>query len=617
MQQEDKRHARLHYLHEKRMRHQEQAAQPPQESSVFPTTGMNIDEPLAIGQPQQNTGMIQRVRIQRTTMLLTATFIFSDILGLVRSALLIGVLGSGSASAYFQAFLIPDTIFNLVAGGALGSAFIPVFTKHMVEDHDEKTAWHVSSAALNLAIAIMIVLALLAMIFAGPIIQLYNPPSAALSPQAYNNQISLIVSLARIMLLQAILLGGSVIISSILQAKQQFLLPAIASALYNVGTIVGLLPGLFLLLAGHPANMVAIYGATWGVVMGAALQIIIPLPGLIKAGLRYRFTFDWRHPGIVQIARQMVPRIINAVMLSFSTGVDRNLISSLGFLFSASIVAGLVTQYTTAFQIFLIPWSIFGATIATAAFPTLAENVARKRFDRYRATITETLRSILFLAIPSTIGLIVLGLTIVQVLFEHGQFKYFDATQTVYPLAGFAIGLVGLATLEILTRSFYALRDSKTPVIISIAQFILKVALSILLISLAAFGSGWGTAALAFSTSVATTLEAMILLFLLQQRIGGFEIRKLGRFILQVSLAAALMGICLLALRLLLDLILPTVPGSRDAPLGTGETMLALLKLALEVFVGLFLYLKMARLVRIEELEPVRRVLQRFKLTWI
>jgi len=434
---------------------------------------------------------------------------------------------------------------------------------------------------------------------------------------AYSAQINLIVSLARIMLLQAILLGAGVIVTSILQAQERFLLPAIGSAVYNVGIIVGLLPGLFLLLTGHPNNTVAVYGATWGVVIGAVLQIAIPLPGLFKVRMHYSFSFDWRHPGIIQMARQMMPRILNAAMLSFSTGVDRFLISFLGVLFASDVVSGLITQYAQAFQLLLIPWSIFGATIATAAFPALAENIARNRLDRYRATIMETLRSILYLSIPASVGLIVLGLTLVQVLFEHGHFDFNDAVLTAYPLAGFAIGLTGLSAVEILTRSFYALPDTRTPVTISIIQFIFKIALSLVLISFAAFGPGWGTAALAFSTSVASTLEAVALLWLLQQRIGGFELRKLLSFIGQVLLAAAIMGICVILARLLLDLILQTYPKNNTQALGAGGTFLAAIKLIIEMFVGLFIYLRAARFLGIEELEPVKRVLRRFKLSWI
>lgn len=565
----------------------------------------------------QDTGMMQRVRIGRATMILTSAFIISRAFGLLRTILFAFVLGTGATSdAYVQAFLIPDTIFNIIAGGALSSAFIPVFTKYMIGDDDEDSAWHIASTALNMSIAIMIVLALLAIIFAGQIIPLYNPRTSAMSAQAYNAHIGLIVSLARIMLLQAIILGSGVIITSVLNARQHFLLPAVGTAIYNFGIIAGILPSVFLALAGHRNESVAVYGAAWGVVLGAVLQVAIQIPGLVRVGMHYTFSFDWRHPGVIQIGRQMIPRIVNAAMLSFSTFVDRTLITLLGVIFLASQLNGLITQYAQALQLLLLPLSIFGATISTAAFPTLAENVTRNRFDRFRATITETLNSILFMSIPSSVGLIVLGLPIIQVLFEHGAFDLNDAILTAYPLAGFAIGLAGLSAVEILTRSFYALRDSKTPVIVSIIQFAFKIALSLILINFAVYGPGWGTAALAFSTAVASTAEALVLLWLLQQRIGGFELRKLLYFTGRVLLAAFVMGVTVFVLRFVLDKILVTTSAS-DNSLGFGRTIMALFKLLIELFVGIIIYLKVARRIGIEELGPVRRVLNRFKLSWI
>ena len=441
---------------------------------------------LPASEASQDTGMIQRVNIRRATFILTGAFVVSRVFGLLRTLLFAFIFGAGATSdAYLQAFFIPDFIFNVVAGGALASAFIPVFTKYMAGDNDEKSAWHIASAALNLAIAIMLVLALLAIIFAGQIIPLYNPKPTAESPQVYAAHINLIISLARIMLLQAIVLGGGVIVTSILNARQHFLLPAIGTVLYNVGIIIGLLPGVYLAYHGQRSDLTfAAYAATWGVVLGAILQVAIQIPGLVKVGMRYTFSFDWRHPGVIQIGRMMVPRIINAAMLYFSIFVDRYLITYLGVIFTADLVNGLVTQYYQALQILLLPLGIFGMAVSTAAFPTLAENVAKGHFDRLRSIIQETLRSILFLSIPSSVGLIVLGLPIVQVLLEHGAYNLQSAIFTTFPLAGFAIGLAGLSSVEILTRSFYALRDSITPVIVSVLQFIFKIALSLILINM-------------------------------------------------------------------------------------------------------------------------------------
>jgi putative peptidoglycan lipid II flippase len=565
----------------------------------------------AASDASQDTGMIQRVRIGRATLILTGAFIVSRVFGLLRTFLFAFVFGAGAASdAYLQAFYIPDFIFNVVAGGALASAFIPVFTKYMVGDNDEKTAWHVASAALNLAIAIMIVLALLAIIFAGQIIPLYNPKPALISPQVYATQINLIISLARIMLLQAVVLGSGVIVTSILNARQNFLLPAIGTVLYNVGIIIGLMPGVFLAFHGQRNDLTAVYAATWGVVLGAILQVAIQVPGLVKVGMRYTFSFDWRHPGVIQIGRMMAPRIVNAAMLYFSIFVDRFLI----ILLIAGSLNGFVTQYYQALQIILLPLGIFGMAVSTAAFPTLAENVALGRLDRLRSILLETLRSILFLSIPSSVGLIVLGLSIVQVLLEHGAYNLQSAIYTTFPLAGFAIGLAGLSAVEILTRSFYALRDAITPVIVSVLQFAFKIALSLILINIAIWGPQWGTFALALSTSIAGTLEAIVLLWLLNERIGGLHLRFLGIYTGRIVLASLTMGVGIFIIRFVLDLVLVT---THDPALGIWGSLLALIKLAIEMFAGLFIYIRVARFLGIEELGPVKRVLDRLKLSWI
>ena len=561
----------------------------------------------------QDTGMLQKARIGRATLILTGSFIASRILGLFRTSLFAYVFGASNTSdAFLQAFLVPDLIFTIIAGGALSSAFIPVFTQYTVGQHDEKTAWHITSSLLNLVVVIMSCLALLAMIFAPLIVPLMNPG-------LHNQQeLDLIISLSRIMLLQSVILGGGVIINSVLFAKQNFLLPAIGTVLYNVGLIAGLIPGLLLTIHRTPATLTtAAYLATIGVVLGAILQVGIQVPGVIKAGMRYTFTFDWRHPSVIQVARQMVPRAFNSAMLYFSIFVDRAFILLLSVGAGQDAINGSITQYYQAFQLVLLPIGIFGMAISTAAFPTLAENVTVGRFDRFRSIIQDTLRTILFLSLPSSVGLIVLGLPIIQVLLEHGAYSLDSAVKTSVPLAFFAVGLIGLSAVEILTRSFYALRDTKTPVTVSVVQFIFKIALSVLLIQAARWGLQWGLGGLALATSIAANLEAFVLLWLLQQRIGGFELRKLGVFAARVLLASLAMGLALLIVRFLLDHILVT---TSDQRLGFGGTLLALIKLLIELAVGLIIYIRVTRMLGIEDFwkqGPVKRVLERLRLSWL
>jgi putative peptidoglycan lipid II flippase len=560
----------------------------------------------------QDTGMIQKVRIGRATAILTIAFVASRVLGIVRTSMFSSVFGTSHVSdAYLQAFLVPDFIFNIVAGGALSSAFIPVYTQYMVAEGNEKKAWHVASSALNLALALMSILALIVIIFAHQIVPLYNV--GITNPQELN----MIVSLTRVMLLQSIALGGGVIVTAVLNAKQDFRLPAIGTVLYNVGLIAGLVPGLFMALTGHGSantsldsgNNFAVSAATWGVVAGAVLQVAIQIPGLVKVGMKYTPSFDFRHPGVIQIGRQMLPRIFNSAMVYLSTYVDRTLI-----LLVVGSIGGGVTQYYQAFQLVLLPYGIFGLSSATAAFPTLAENVSKGRFDRVRNTILETLRSILFMSIPSSVGLIVLGLPVIQVLLQHGAYSLTDAQATSIPLAFFALGLAALAAVEILVRSFYAMRDTKTPVIVSIAQFIFKIALSLVIINVATFGYVWGLAALAFSTSVANIIEASVLFWLLHQRIGDMQVKALLRFIGRVVFVSLVMGAALLVTRLILDVILNTTSSQSLGILGTIEAMV---KLVLEVFVGVFIYVRLSRRMGIEELGPLKRILGRLKLSWI
>ncbi len=591
----------------------------PQHSSVefHPEAGA-IPQPA--GAAAQDTGMLHRERIGRAALIISSAFVASRVLGLLRTSMFAFVFGTSATSdAYLQAFFIPDLIFNLVAGGALSSAFIPVFTKYWVGERDEKTAWHLASSALNLTICVMIVLALLAIIFARQFVPLYNPgePSA---------QLDLIASLMRIMLLQSIALGAGVITSSVLNSRQNFLLPAVGTVLYNVGLIGGLIPGI-VLAAHRPANYnaIAVNAATWGVVIGALLQVGIQIPGLIKVGMHYTFSFDWRHPGVIQVARQMGPRIFNAAMLFLSTLVDRSLILLLVAVVGQAFVQGLITQYYQSLQLILLPLGIFGMSIATAVFPTLAEFVTRGRMDRLRELILETLRGIIFLTVPSSVGLIVLGLPIIQVLLQHGAFSLQNAQSTSVPLAFFAVGLTGLAAVEILTRSFYALRDSVTPVIVSIGQFIFKIALSLVLINLAVLGStapmkgAVGMGMLAFSTSCAGLIEAAVLFWLLHQRIGQMQVRETAIFLVRVLFASVVMAVVLLVLRLILDATLVTT--APNQLLGLGGTLLAFIKLLIEIVAGALTYFLAARLLGIGidtlNLGPVRRLLDRLKLSWI
>jgi len=568
-------------------------------------------------EPAQSTAAMQKVRVGRAAFVLSGAFIASRVLGLVRQSMFTAIFGATVISdAYSQAFLIPDTIFTIVAGGALSSAFIPVFTKYMVAEKDEKTAWHIADTALTMATVVMVILAVLAIIFAGPLVKIYNPidPHQKLSDYLYES--SLITMLMRIMLWQSVILGSSVIVNSVLNARQNFTLPAIGTVFYNLGPIIGLIPGLFLVHGAHPNPTLAVYCAGGGVVIGAAFQLGTQLFGLKGVGMRYKPSFDWRHPAVLQIGKQMIPRIINAGMLSVSTFTDRLLIGFLGALAVGSALDGLKFEYAQAYQLVALPIGIIGMAMSTAAFPTIAEYASKGRMERVRSIILETLRSILFLSFPAGIGMIILGLPIIQVLLMHGAFSLANAQTTDVALAFYSVGMGGYAAVEILTRAFYAMRDSKTPVIISVLQFLLKIAMGLILLTPFASigGAPWGMGALSFSTSLSSMIEAIALFILLHQRIGELMQRSLFVFIGRVLVACAAMGASLFIVSFLLDKVLNTTnPHAAHFMSGGILAILAnLVKLLLEIAVGTVVYFRVARLFNLEELGPVRRMLARF-----
>jgi putative peptidoglycan lipid II flippase len=502
----------------------------PSMSLRLPAVGeLPAEEEALLEEDQPSTQMraLKSNTIMLATMIITGSFIAGRILGLLRGSLFAGLYGTGvDADAYTQAFYIPDTIFNLVAGGALSSAFIPVFTQYLVEKRDKKTAYYVANAAFNSAVGALTILAIIAMILAPKLIPIY-----VLNPAP--GEVNEIVLLIRIMLLQPIFLGGSTVVSAILQTRQRFLLPAIGTVLYNVGLILGLCATLIdnqtHIFGGH----LGILGATWGVVLGAALQFLVQVPGVFAGGLRYKPVVNFMHPGVRNIARLMAPRILNAAMLYLAFGIDRGLASLLSTNDNGSFISA-ATGFFMAFQLMLLPISIFAMAVSTAAFPTLATLFAAGQFERLRQVILTTLRGILLLSIPASLGLIGLARPIVRLLYQHGNFTAQDTNVVYQPLVFLAIGIAGHAAVEILTRSFYALRDSRTPVYVSLCQFAFMIGLSIILFPLGLRGLG-------LAMSIGVLGEATALLMLLRKRLHGFDLQQLFIFIVSV-LAASLVS---------------------------------------------------------------------------
>jgi putative peptidoglycan lipid II flippase len=382
----------------------------------------------------------------------------------------------------------------------------------------------------------------------------------------------LAVNLMRILLLSPVFLGFGIAAKGILEAHNRFTLPAIAPLLYNLAIIVGAL---------YFVDDHGIYAVGWAVIVGALGHFLVQVPGLVRAGIRFRPTLDRRVEGLGEVARLFGPRVVGLAVFQV------NFIAVTAF--ASTTGAESVAAINYAWQLLMLPHGVLALSISTVVFPTLAALHSKGRNEEFRTTLDRTLRPLLFLSIPAGIGLLLLRKPIVQVIFQSGNF---DATSTdlvIAPLAAFAGGLVGYALTEILTRVFYATRDTVTPV----ATGVLTVVLNLVLCAL--FLESLGYTGLALALSVTTGAEAVILLLFLRNRIGHVVRPDFGAWLAKVVIACA--G--------LMAVILLTAPWLDDA-LGDGRPRLgSYLLFAYAMGVYLFAFVAFAWILRIPELHGV------------
>jgi putative peptidoglycan lipid II flippase len=577
-------------------------------------SGPNTSTPGAVALPipgdvevdDQPSAQMRALRVgnlARATMIITAALLLSRVLGLLRTTLFAAAFGAQSDAvtrdAFTNAFALPDTIFNIVAGGALASAFIPIFADYLIDKRDKKTAWHIASASLNLSILALTALSVLGLIFAPQFLNITLHPlfgtCGAHPDTCEGNQV---VNLTRIMLLQPIFLGGATIAVAILQARQSFVLPAIGQVIYSASLVAGIAATMLDKRFGIFGGDLGILGPTYAVVVGAALQFVIQVPGLARAKMQYAPSLDIAHPGVRKMFRLMVPRILNAMLLYVSVYVTRSLLDLV-----PNQKDGATYGYVTAFTLVLLPIGIFGMAISQAAFPTMAALVAANEWQRLRDTILRTVRGVTYLALPSALGLIVLAYPISRLMVFHGNFTAAQISQVSTPLLFFAVGLLGLALVEILTRCFYALHDSRTAVEVSVLQFMFVIGLSIVLLQ------PMGAGGLALATSLGSLGEALVLLLLLRNRLGGLDLKELGIFTLNALAASVVAALAALFAYTLLLVIFPYPVPDGASPT---ENALMIVRVGVPIVVAAVTYFVFARFLGIDDVMPLQRFTGRF-----
>lgn len=459
-------------------------------------------------------------RLARSAGLIGIATFASRILGVVREMVLAAYFGAGaSMDAYNVAFRVPNLLRDLFAEGAMTAAFVPSFTRTIAQRGREQ-AWRLGNLVINALLLITGLLVAAGILFAGPI-------TAAIAPEfaAVPGKLELTTQLTRVMLPFLTTVAVAVAMMGMLNSLGRFFIPSLSPAMFNVATIlctvalVPVMPGLGL----PPIMAIAV-----GTLLGGVGQILLQWPVVRAEGFRYQPILDFRDPDLRQVLRMMVPGTLGVAAVNINVLVNTILATSQG--------DGAVSWLGYAFRLMYLPIGLFGVSIATAALPDVSRQAAASDLASIRRTVSAALRLMLMLNVPATIGLIVMAEPITALLYERGRFTSVDTAATAAALMFYAPGLLGYSAVKIASPTFYALRDSRTPVTISMISVAANLGLNLALIRILGFRG------LALGTALAAIFNAGSLLWLLRRRLGGLEERRLLVAFWKILLASLVMA---------------------------------------------------------------------------
>ncbi len=457
----------------------------------------------------------QNNSILSAATVIAASYLASALLGLIRNRLLASHFFGGfeaDLDVYFAAFVIPDTIFQLLVVGALSAAFIPVYQEHAL--HSKKKANRMANAALTSLGLILTVLIVFVIIFARPLASLISHYSP--------RQLELMVNLIRLMSVAQLFFAVSAFLTGVLQARKRFLIPAVAPLFYNLGTILGIL-----FLSSH----IGIYSAAIGVVFGAFLHMAVQLPFTKNFGFSPRFYYRPRHSGVKTLFRLMPPRTAALGLSQIERWVAVNLTSLLA--------AGSLSIFNFARQLYILPISLFGVSLGQASFPVLSSSIhtldKKKHFVKI---LTQSTLQIFYFALPASVLILILRIPLVRLAFGASNFPWQATLLTGKALAFLSISIAPQAVNQLLTRTFHALKDTRTPLKVSlftVVFFIVSAYTTSNIFNLGVIG-------ITLSLSVSNIINFFIMYFLLKKKLPSFSVT---RPIAQMTLISFFMGISL------------------------------------------------------------------------
>lgn len=515
--------------------------------------------------------------VARSAMVVMLSMIVSRLLGYVRDVIIYAQIGQNNfTDAYNAAFKIPDAIYMILVGGALSAAFIPVVSSYIARGQKDEI-WKFTSVVINVISLLLLILTTVAFLFAPQLIGIYVSgfDSATLE---------LTVTLTRVMLFQAILMALAGICQGILQSYKVFTPTAVGSVIYNVG-IIAVGAAFSGLIERHFPG----YGITafsLGVVAGAFGNFLIQAQALRRVGMRYYFSFDVHNEGFRRMIGLMLPVLLSLGATQINLFVNTSLASSLE--------SGLLSALNTAQRLMQLPITIFAVSIAMAVFPTLSREAAARDLDSFRKDFSYGIRSILFLMLPFSALLVVLGVPFIRFCFEMGKFTPANTANVAFALYFYCIGIFAYGCIQILNRAFYAFQDTKKPVIVAVTGVAINLLLSITLVQYMQHGG------LALAYSTAGICNVIFLFILLRKKMGHIGLREILVSVGKTLIATA--ALCVAA---------GGFSWCSEMLLGIESKAAQFVQLVVGGLLGLIVFFIVAKLLKMTEVESVINTMKR------
>jgi len=502
-----------------------------------------------------------RRQLARRAGLVSAGVFASRILGLVREQTFAVLFGAGrELDAFVTAFRIPNLMRDLFAEGALSAAFVTTFTQKMEKD-GAASAWRLANLVVNALAVVVGLVTLLGMWFAPALVHFIAPGFAEIPGKS-----ELTVEMTRIMFPFLLLVALAAVAMGVLNTRNVFGVPAAASAFFNLGSIVGGLAAVAWLAPGYIGSIFggghaavapdaaaqAITGMAVGTLIGGVLQLLVQVPALRGVGFRWRPALDPGDPGLRQVLRLMGPATVGAAAVQVNVLVNSNFASYLG--------DGPVSWLNVAFRFMQLPIGLFGVAIGTVALPAVSRHRARGDIAALGRTVGQALELVALLCLPAAAGLAVFGVPIIGLVYEHGRFGPTDTTYAAEALAAYAVGLAGYAGIKVLAPAFYALDDTRVPMLVSLLSIVTNLVLNWTFVRVL----GFGHVGLALSTSAVAIANCAILYAILRRRVGPLGPHAAAGFV-RIAAATAIMIAAAVAADAAVSPLLPAAGTARHA----------------------------------------------------